>query len=276
MEKHLYTAEGCSRCSIIKDFMADRKIEFIEKDIKGEGKEDFKVFYKQNRKQVRRGTNGIEFPILHTDGSVLQGISPILSRILTNGKLDQFIQPWEPETGWLGGLNIFASKLPEQEAFMEMLRFVKSKGLRIELASDGRNPTLLTNLTDEKLLDRLIFVLRGPADLYHALTGEGLSETKLAQSLSCLSRSPDYKIVLLVGIVKQDDRTFAFLTPEESADAASFVETVTGTKTHPFVIRPVKPDKESGLKPLEQTDLFKYRTRCRRFMVKSEIELEES
>ncbi|MHB8073637.1 thioredoxin domain-containing protein [Desulfosporosinus fructosivorans] len=70
----LFTATGCTRCKIVKSFMVNKGIPFEEKDMKTDGKEDFKKFYSANRGFITRGQDGVEFPVL-TDGlEIRQGI----------------------------------------------------------------------------------------------------------------------------------------------------------------------------------------------------------
>ena len=64
----------------------------------------------------------------------------------------------------------------------------------------------------------------------------------------------------------------AYLTPEEAGGAAVLVEKATGSKKHPFVIRLLPPEKGQEIEPPAQSELFKYRTACRRHMVLADIE----
>ena len=63
----IYSVTGCVRCKIVKGFMEERSFDFVERDMKADGEEDFRKFYAANRRSIYRGTDGIEFPIL-TDG----------------------------------------------------------------------------------------------------------------------------------------------------------------------------------------------------------------
>ena len=51
----LFSATGCERCKIVKSYMDEHKLTFEEQDIKKDGKDSFKKFYKENRSTIFRG-----------------------------------------------------------------------------------------------------------------------------------------------------------------------------------------------------------------------------
>jgi len=238
----IFTSTGCARCKTAKSFLDDKGVSYEENDIKGDGREAFNLFYRENRPRIYRGKEGVEFPILFTGEKIIQGVGEIL--------------------GWLqAGENLKVT----------VLRYLKKQGLKIQLEADGRNADLLEAVIRENLVDRIIFDLLGTAKIYEAITGRPLKREELVQSIVLAIQAPDYKFVLTMHPVKRNDGKLAFITPEEAAQAAALVEQTTGNKKHPFFIRALSPSPELDIAPLPHTALFKYRTACRRYMVMAEI-----
>jgi len=268
MKYQLFSATGCHRCGIIKKYMDQNRIVYDEQDIKAKGKDAFKSFYKENRRDILRGLEGIEFPILYTGEKIFQGVGVVLSYLIADEKLSSFVKRSELSHGWISGINICSWPLTDEYAFLKLLRILKEQGLRIELEADGRHPRLLGTIIKDGLVDRLIFLLRGPVELYASITGMPLDEKNLSQSLSLLTPELEYKIVVPVSSFIQKSGDTGSLTPQEAALAARFAYDATGSKTHPFFIRPENCVKNTAL---TMPALFKYRTMCRPFMVKCDI-----
>ena len=271
MMYQLFSAAGCVRCSVVKAYMDANGVPYREQDIKADGKDAFKSFYKQNRKAVVRGTDGIEFPILYTGERIYQGLGVALAFLIAGDRLESAVRRSDLCRGWVGGIGVYDRPDTDDDALMALLRFIKAQGLKVEIETDGTNPDLLAAIIQAGLLDRLSFLLRGPAGLYEQITGVRLTESKLAQSLNLLSPPVSYKIILTMEPFQRDGERSAGLTPEEAADAARFVFEATGSKTHPFYIGPAPdlPDAEPA--SIDRPNLFKYRTMCRPYQVKCEI-----
>ena len=101
----IYTATGCARCKIVKDFMQERGITYVEKDMKAEGKEDFQAFYKANRSAVFRGPDGIEFPIIYDGESIRQSIGAALAFYMP-GKIRWLFTVGTLHKEWVDGIHV--------------------------------------------------------------------------------------------------------------------------------------------------------------------------
>jgi len=271
MGKILYTATGCARCRIVVSFMDDRDIAYEKSDILAEGKEQFKTFYKEHRPDITRGPEGIEFPILFTGDAVIQGLGRILARLQAGDALDGFVKPAAASPGWVTGLDLSDGYLHDESDLLAVVRFIKAKGLKVQVDTNGRNPHVLAALVQENLCDKIVFTLHGPAVRYKELTGLPIEESDLVQSLSLITAAADYTILLPVQPVTTAQGPGMSITVEEAAEAAALVEKATGSKHHPFFIQPLAPVSRSGLDEVTSPQLFKYRTQCRRFMVRAEI-----
>ena len=67
------------------------------------------------------------------------------------------------------------------------------------------------------------------------------------------------------------------MTPEEIGDTAKMIEDATGSKKHPYELRGFDPgvcedERLKSIEPLSSSEMFKYRTAARRYMVLTEIE----
>ena len=82
MSNAIYTATGCARCKITKQFMQENGIDYEEYDFKGEGKEAFSRFYRANRSDIYRDKDGVEFPVFTDGKAIRQGVSVVIGYLL--------------------------------------------------------------------------------------------------------------------------------------------------------------------------------------------------
>jgi len=265
----LFSATGCMRCKIVKSYMVKNNIGYQEFDFKSDGKDEFNAFYRKNRPNIHRGEEGIEFPILYNGKKVIQGVGVIIAFLKAEDLLDQFVTRSVLGHGWVSGLNAGAADASSSADFMSVVEYLKTHGLKTQIETDGRNAEILSRLIEKSLVDRLIFNLRGPAELYETITGTALDKDELKISLSLLEKCSEYQIILPLQPFLRAGKQKDLITPEEAAMAAAFVEQATNRKTHPFFIKECIPSKEEETLPVP--NLFKYRTACRRYMVKTEI-----
>jgi len=272
MNTILFSATGCVRCRIAADFMDERGMSYDKPDALGRGKDAFKQFYRDHRSAVTRGPDGIAFPILFTGDSVVQGLGPVLAFLQAGEALGPFVTLDHSPHGWISGLDLSARPLPDGADLLAVFRCLRQKGLNIQVDTCGRNPHILASVVKERLCDKLVVTLHGPAGRYEDLTGWPLDEPDLSESLSLMPSVEDHTILLPVQPVATPQGPGVSITPEEAAQAAQLVEAATGSKKHPFLIQPVAPrEEDTGLAPLTPPQLFKYRTLCRRFMVMADI-----
>jgi pyruvate formate lyase activating enzyme len=267
----LFSAVGCVRCRIAAAFMDACGVSYEKSDVHGQGKAFFKRFYRENRSAVTRGPDGIAFPILFTGDKVIQGLGPVLAFLQAGTALDPFVTLDHSPQGWISGLDLSARFLPDGSNLLAVIRFLKQKGLNVQVDTCGRNPHILESVIAERLCDKVVFTLHGPASRYRDLTGLNLDESDLLKSLSLLTSVKEYTLLLPVEPVSTSQGPGMSITPEEAALAAELVEKATGSKKHPFFIQPLAPRKDTRLPPLTSPEMFKYRTLCRRFMVMADV-----
>jgi pyruvate formate lyase activating enzyme len=265
----LFTAPGCLRCRVARAFLNERSLPFEELDFQGEGREAFQRFYREHRADIRRGPDGVEFPILHDGERVVQGVGEIAARLQAGDRLAGFVGSNTLGQGWIDGLDVSAGDPAAGGDFLSVLRHLKAQGLRTELRADGRNGDLLERVIEEGLADRLVFDPVGPAEVYEAAFGAPLSEEALRRSLALAARAPEVRFVLTLRPLSRPGGEGAWLTPEEAARAAELTAEATGNRQLPFLLR--AGDPPPGEAPLPKPALFKIRTACRRHMPKTDL-----
>lgn len=274
----LFTATGCTRCKIVKKFMTEKGIEFAEKDMKGEGKEEFKKFYAANRGSLTRGQDGVEFPVLTDGEEIRQGIGASLAYLRAGKGLDGFFAVGTLHKEWVDGIYPGSGNLQYAEEFIEVLKYLKKQGMKLQIETKGENSQLLSRILGEELADKLIMNVLGPAALYSELLGKPADITDIQKSIALTAQFPNYQFqTTVVPVLRQegDVPEVGFLTKEEIAETAEWIERETGSKKNPYLLRVFKPaeSKTEALKAaVPPPSLFPYRTAARAYQVLTELE----
>lgn len=276
MTNTIYSATGCARCNIMKKYMKDNSIGYEEFDIKADGKDEFSKFYRENRKDIFRDKDGVEFPVF-TDGKVIrQGVSVVLGYLIADDKLQGFIGRSELHGEWLDGIDISGGNPEHSEELLQVLTHLKQSGLKIQAVISGKNSKVLETVLQKGLIDRLIMDVKGPAALYQNIIGSTVNEDDLKLSIKLATTAPDYSFITTIGPVVRSEETVDYLSPEELGATAQLIEEASGSKKNPYTLCLFDPkkssdDRLSAVEPLAPPALFKYRTAARRFQVMTEI-----
>jgi len=276
----LFTATGCTRCKIVKQFIKEKGISFIEKDIKVDGKEDFQKFYAANRKAIYRGPDGVEFPVFFDGVEIRQGLGPIIAYLHSGKKLDGFARIGTLHKEWVDGLHVSGGDPAYAEEFLAVLRYLKDNNMKLQVETNGKNSKLLQQILQEKLASVVIMDVKGPKTLYSQILGEIVDVQDIEKSIALVPQFPKYQFQTTVAPVLLDEGekpVIRYLTPEEIAETARMIEEVTGSKKHPYLIRLFNPEKAAderlrAVKPLHSNDLLRYRMAARAYQVLADIE----
>jgi pyruvate formate lyase activating enzyme len=277
MANQIYTATGCVRCKITKQFMQENTISYEEYDFKAEGKEAFSQFYRANRKDIFRDKDGVEFPVF-TDGQVIrQGLSVIVGYLVAGDDLSGFIGRSLLHGEWIDGFDLSGGDPQQAQGLITVLRHLKKNGLKIQLTTSGKNASVLEAVLNQKLGDRVIMDVKGPAALYGRLAGEAIDSDEISRSIALATRFPEFAFTTTVAPVAREDETVSYLTPEEIGETAKMIETASGSKKNPyrlkrFALHALEDDAIKSVDPLPDSAMFKYRTAARRYQVMTEIE----
>jgi pyruvate formate lyase activating enzyme len=260
--------------------MNNQGIAYEDLDIKGDGMEAFRKFYGANRSSIHRGEEGLEFPIF-TDGTVVrQGVGVVIAYLQAETKLDGFIQRSELFHGWIDGLHVSGGNPAQADDFISVLSFLKENGLKMQLDTNGKNALLLEQLFEQGLGDRIAMDIKGPAALYPMLLDEAIDSSEVEKSVSLIAKFPEYEFYTTIApVIRQAGEIpeISYLTPEEIGETAKLIENATGSKKHPYELRSFDPgtcedERLKSIEPLTPSEMFKYRTAARRYMVLTEIE----
>jgi pyruvate formate lyase activating enzyme len=200
----------------------------------------------------------------------------VVGYLIAGDGLDGFIGRSVLHGEWIDGFDISGGDPERVGDLIQVLEYIKRNGLKVQLATDGRNADVLEAVLDANLADRVLMAVRGPAALYNALTGAPLNEAQLEQSIALTARAPEYRFHTTVAPLVREDGAAAHLTPAEVGETARLIEAATGSKKHPYQLRPWDPGTTSdaalkSLEPLPASAMFKNRTAARRYMVMAEI-----
>ena len=272
MAMTLYKAPNCIRCRITHEFMDAKGISYNTFDLE-EDKEKVNGFYRANRKFLHRNETGVEFPMFHDDDGdvVLQGTGVVISYLLSGKALIDSGAVSESKMlhGWISGLNV--SKVPASEAdhFVELVTALGKGGLKVVLDTDGRNADLLERLIGTGVITRVRVNIPGPATVYPiAAGGEAPSKEELGKTIQIARDFKDHVIRLYLEPLKQEDGTFAWLSPADAGLAGKMVAAACGDMLLPFGIQ-VSAETARGLDPIE--NLLPYRSKVRTALPKTDI-----
>ncbi len=160
------------------------------------------------------------------------------------------------------------------------MSYLKKYGLKIEITTNGRNSEILESILKNNLADRVLMDIKGPVSVWETeLDAVGLSYD-FFKSVSVTARFAEYQFYTVIKPVNRTDgdkSDFSFITPEEIGQAAKIIEQATGSKKHPYLLKPWDVTTQSNehlrtIRPLLDSAMFKYRTMARRYIVMTEIE----
>lgn len=280
MARTLFTVPGCSRCALVKKFLGERAIDCEERDALGEGKSLFASFYRDHRERIVRGGEGVEFPLLSDGEAIRQGLAPVLAWLQAGSRLDPFFPYAESPRGWASGIAISAGDPAAAEDFFAVLAFLKRGGVKLEIATDGRNAALLEGLLDRHLADRVVMRLWGPPEVHRAAIGETAGLEEIEASMVRVTRFPEYRFETPVSCPASPEAAAGdprALTPEHVAATARWLKEATGSHRQPYVLIPCAPcpSPAGGPPPgdggVTASSLVRHRSAARTFQVLTEI-----
>ena len=275
----LFTATGCVRCRMVRQFLKERGLTYRDHDALGEGKEAFRSFYQANRQKIYRGADGIEFP-LYCDGDVIrQGLPGVIAHLVAGPSLNGFFTHGRKPGQWIDGIDVSGGDPAYGEEFMEVLIYLKKQDFKIQIDTNGLNADLLASVIDHKLADCVIMEVKGSLDLYGLILQQPVDSAEIEKSIILVSKLSEYRFITIIApIVRQpgDPPEVSYITPEEVAQAAKLIKTATGDNRQPYGLRLFDPktSDDEGLRTCEalnQSTLFKYRTQARKHQFKTEI-----
>lgn len=268
----LYTAPDCLRCKIVKGFLTARQIPYETVDFKAEV-QTFNAFYRAHRKAIYRNPEGVEFPLFHQGDVIKQGSGEIIAEVLSGKKLECAVTRSDLLHGWISGLYLSQCPADQEEAFLELVSTLASGGLSVCMQTDGSNPALLEKLIRQGTLAKLQLNIPGPASVYETLFGKAPDKEELPKTITLVQSIPDSEIRFLATPIPQEDGA-RWPTRDEVGGAAKMVYEACGDHQLPFSIESVTaemPQGMSGLEPIAEPVLLKFRSAAREWLFKADI-----
>ncbi len=275
----IYSAPGCVRCRVVKQFLNERGLRFQDRDALGDGKAAFRSFYQNNRQKIFRGPEGVEFPIYYDDDVIRQGLPAVVAHLIGGPALNGFFKPGRLHGQWLDGIHISDGASARGGDLLEVLTYLKKQSFKIRIDTNGVNADLLASVLEHGLADRVIMEVKGPLNLYDLLLQQPVDPAEIEKSIALVSKCSDYGFVTTIAPVvrqKGDPGQISYITPAEVAEAANLIKKAAGDNRQPYRLMFFDPESAADeklrtLEALTQNALFKYRSEARKHQFKTEI-----
>ena len=275
----IYSAKGCLRCKIVKQFLNDGDRTYQDFDALGEGRADFRAFYQNNREKIYRGQDGVEFPIFSDGKIVRQGLPMVLAHLIAGLALNGFFKHGLLHGQWVDGIHISGGDPAHGEEFLDFLLYLKQQRLKLQIETNGVNAPLLEQVLEGDLADRVIMEVKGPLALYDSILQQPIDSQEIKRSIALISQCDDYYFYTTIAPIireKGDLEQSSYITPEEIAGAALLIKEAAGDNRQPYRLRAFDPRTETdprlqGFEALAKNELFKYRTMARKHQFKTEL-----
>jgi pyruvate-formate lyase-activating enzyme/glutaredoxin len=279
MSTTLFSATGCVRCKVIRQFMEERSLAFQDHDALGEGREAFRAFYQGNRPHIHRGPDGIEFPVYSDGDVILQGLAPILGHLVAGPALKGFFKPGVLHGEWVDGIDLSGGDPAGGEPLLDVLQHLKKQGFKLQVETNGLHAALLKATLERSLADRVVMFVKGPLELYGLILQQAVDPEEITESIALVATCSDHRFVTTVEpIVREggEPAGISYITPEEVGEAARLIRSVTGDTRQPYFLRLFDPkhaddERLKAFEALPPNAIFPYRTQARRHQVKTEI-----
>jgi pyruvate formate lyase activating enzyme len=275
----IYSAKGCLRCKIVKQFLNDSDRAYQDYDALDTGRENFRVFYQKNRQKIHRGPDGVEFPILYDGETIRQGLPMAVAHLVAGSALNGFFRHGLLHGQWLDGIHISGGDPAHGRKFLDVLDFLKQQKLKLQIDTNGLNADLLGQVLEQGLADRVIMEVKGPLELYDSLLQQPVDPAEIKKSIALVSQCEDYYFYSTIApfVRKQrDGEQISYITPEEIAGAAALIKAAAGDNRQPYRLKPFDPQTSNdvrlkGCAALAGNELFKYKSMARKHQFKTEI-----
>lgn len=275
----IYSAPGCLRCKIVKQFLNDSGRTYQDVDALGQECKTFKTFYQNHRKKIYRGPDGVEFPIFSEGETVRQGLPMVLAHLVAGSGLKGFFKHGLLHGQWVDGIHISDGDPAHGEKLIEVLALIKKQRLKLQIDTNGVNASLLEQVLEKGLADRVIMEVKGPLTLYNSIYQQPVDPQEIKRSIARVTQCNDYYFYTTIApIIRHKDglEQLSYITPEEIAGAALLIKEAAGDNRQPYRLRAFDPrtaddPRLQECETLAKNELFKYRTMARKYQFKTEL-----
>jgi pyruvate formate lyase activating enzyme len=177
------------------------------------------------------------------------------------------------------GIHISGGDPAYGERLIEVLALLKKQQLKVQVETNGVNASLLDQVLDQGLADRVIMEVKGPLELYDALLAQPVDPQEIKTSIARVCQCEDYCFYSVIAPLdrKNDDiEQFSYISPAEIAGAARLIKESAGDSRQPYKLKVFDPStaedpKLRGCAALAKNELFKYRTMARKHQFRTEL-----
>jgi pyruvate formate lyase activating enzyme len=203
----------------------------------------------------------------------------VIAHLVAGKSLNGFFTHGRKHGQWIDGISLSGGDPAHGEEFLEVLIYLKKQGFKIQIDTNGVNADLPASVIEHKLAECIIMEVKGPLDLYGLLLQQPVDPAEIEKSILLVSKYSEYSFVTTIApIVRQpgDPPEISYITPEEIAETAKLIKTVTGDNRQPYGLRFFDPKNSNDerlrtCEALTQSTLFKYRTQARKHQFKTEL-----
>ncbi|MGI6285772.1 MFS transporter [Neomoorella humiferrea] len=107
---------------------------------------------------------------------------------------------------WVDGLNVSRGNPEYGEDFLTLLRYLKSKAMKLKIDTNGKNSELLGRILKEGLADMVVMEVLGPKTLYSQIAGETIDFSDIEKTISIVPQFPQYRFYTTVVPVIREEK----------------------------------------------------------------------
>lgn len=111
---------------------------------------------------------------------------------------DEFFEFLEERKNLLDGVCITGGEPTLHKYLPEFMMKIKKKGMLVKLDTNGSNPEMLSNIIDNKLVDRIAMDIKGPLEQYEKICGCKVDIEKIKESIELAKKVFDHEFRLTV------------------------------------------------------------------------------
>ncbi len=171
-------------------------------EIKGLAKFASKDFVGFISSTVFLGGCNFRCPFCHNSELVLR------PQTLPTLALDYFLSYLDSRKNWLEGICVSGGEPLIHEDLDVLLVLIKERNLLVKLDTNGSFPSLLAELIQKRLIDKIAMDVKAPLDRYQEVTGREVKEEDIAQSIGIIKNSGleyVFRTTVVPGLVGKED-----------------------------------------------------------------------
>ncbi len=161
-----------------------------------------------------------------------------------------FLSYLDSRKGWIDAVVLCGGEPTLEPELVFFIEELKKRGLAVKLDTNGKNWAKLKDLLERRTVDYVAMDVKGPLQLYPALTGMEFVDERddILKGMNLATHFPGYEFRTTAFPVIRNKQEFqaSFMTPEEIGETARMIYDYTGSNEHRYFLQPFVP-KQGGL-----------------------------